>query len=81
MDLMDKIKQNENTPIYIALLIGFLIGMLFGILLSPVMKGLNINTRIAIGSHNGCNNAYSDSCNTNKPLKHPHFDRCGELCR
>ncbi|MDE7122314.1 MAG: hypothetical protein K2O42_09155 [Oscillospiraceae bacterium] len=42
----EKIKQNENLPLYLCLMIIFLLGMIAGFLIAPVKKG------IAIGSHN-----------------------------
>ncbi|MDE6086995.1 MAG: hypothetical protein K2G25_01250 [Oscillospiraceae bacterium] len=42
----EKIKQNENLPLYLCLVIIFLLGMIAGFLIAPVKKG------IAIGSNN-----------------------------
>ncbi|MDE5768953.1 MAG: hypothetical protein K2H29_12775 [Oscillospiraceae bacterium] len=42
----EKIKQNENLPLYLCLVIIFLLGMIAGFLIAPVKKG------IAIGNNN-----------------------------
>ena len=44
--MLEKLKNHENTPVYLALLIGFLAGTVLGFLISPIQKG------ITIGSHN-----------------------------
>lgn len=36
MNLIEKIKQNENTPIYLAFTLGILTGTIIGFLASPV---------------------------------------------
>lgn len=42
----EKLRQNENLPLYLVCMIIFLAGVIAGFLLSPVKKG------ISIGSHN-----------------------------
>lgn len=45
-DIIETIKECPNSPIYLALLIGFLFGVIIGFLMSPVRNG------IAIASNN-----------------------------
>ena len=47
-DIVECAKENPNTPIYVALLIGFLIGMVCGFLLAPVKKGVSIGSNNSI---------------------------------
>lgn len=44
MDMIDKIRNNENSPIYLALLIGFLTGLVVGFMISPIKKGIQIGS-------------------------------------
>ncbi|HAJ97167.1 MAG TPA: hypothetical protein DCO72_05475 [Ruminococcus sp.] len=47
-DIVECAKENPNTPIYVALLIGFLIGMIFGFLIAPVKKGISVASNNSI---------------------------------
>lgn len=54
MNLIDKIKQNENTPIYLAFTLGILTGTIIGFLASPVKAGVTIGSNNNIENNEGC---------------------------
>ena len=59
-NLIEKAQQ-DKLVMGLLTVSGFLFGLALGIIISPVKKGLAINT--AIASHNGCNNgATKDKC-------------------
>ena len=59
-NLIEKAQQ-DKLVMGLLTVIGFLFGLALGIIISPVKKGLAINT--AIASHNGCNNGTAkDKC-------------------
>ncbi len=60
-NLIEKAQQ-DKLVMGLLTVSGFLFGLALGILISPVKKGLAINT--AIASNNGCNNgtAKNDKC-------------------
>ncbi|MDE6729202.1 MAG: hypothetical protein K2J71_00290 [Oscillospiraceae bacterium] len=47
--LTEKIKQNENLPLYLCLVIIFLLGMIAGFLIAPVKKGIIMGSNNRIG--------------------------------
>lgn len=53
--LAEKIKQNENSPLYLIYMIVFLVGVIAGFLISPVKQG------ISVGSHNRIETCKSDN--------------------
>ncbi len=53
MNLIDKIKQNENTPIYLAFTLGILTGTIIGFLASPVKAGVTIGSNNNIENNEG----------------------------
>ena len=60
-NLIDKAQQ-DKVVMGLLTVAEFLLGLAVGILISPIKKGLSINTSIA--SNNGCNNgATKDKCN------------------
>lgn len=52
-NLIEKAQQ-DKLVMGLLTVTGFLFGLALGIIISPVKKGLSINT--SVGSHNGCNN-------------------------
>lgn len=60
-NLIEKAQQ-DKVVMGLLTVAGFLLGLAVGILISPIKKGLSINTSIA--SNNGCNNgaALKDKC-------------------
>ncbi len=54
MNLIEKIKQNENSPIYLAFTLGTLLGIIIGFLASPIKKGMTIGSYNNIENNEGC---------------------------
>ncbi|MBQ7003859.1 MAG: hypothetical protein IJN57_07850 [Oscillospiraceae bacterium] len=54
MNLIDKIKKNENTPIYLAFTLGILTGTIIGFLASPIKAGITIGSNNNIENNEGC---------------------------
>ncbi|MBR4101516.1 MAG: hypothetical protein IKK51_06535 [Oscillospiraceae bacterium] len=54
MNLIEKIKQNENAPIYLAFTLGILTGTIIGFLASPVKAGITIGSNNNIENNEGC---------------------------
>lgn len=54
MNLIEKIKQNENAPIYLAFMLGILTGTIIGFLASPVKAGITIGSNNNIENNEGC---------------------------
>ena len=54
MNLIEKIKQNENAPIYLAFTLGILTGTIIGFLASPVKAGITIGSNNIIENNEGC---------------------------
>ncbi len=51
MDIVEKLKQNENTPIYLAFTLGILTGTIIGFLVSPIKAGVTIGSNNNIENH------------------------------
>ncbi|MBQ2824502.1 MAG: hypothetical protein IJF18_07985 [Oscillospiraceae bacterium] len=58
-NFIEKIKEDKNTPIILAALIGFLAGLVLGFVLSPVKKGVTIGSN---NCNNGNNTTIDDCC-------------------
>ncbi len=56
MNLIEKIKQNENSPIYLAFTLGILTGTIIGFLASPIKSGITIGSNNNIENNEGCCN-------------------------
>ncbi|MBR6618245.1 MAG: hypothetical protein IKL00_10305 [Oscillospiraceae bacterium] len=54
MNLIEKIKKNENSPIYLAFTLGILTGTIIGFLASPVKAGITIGSNNNIENNEGC---------------------------
>ncbi len=54
MNLIEKIKRNENAPIYLAFTLGILTGTIIGFLASPVKAGITIGSNNNIENNEGC---------------------------
>ncbi len=54
MNLIEKIKQNENSPIYLAFTLGALLGMIVGFLVSPIKAGMTFGSNNIITNNEGC---------------------------
>ncbi len=54
MNLIEKIKQNENSPIYLAFTLGTLLGIIIGFLASPIKQGMTIGSYNNIENTEGC---------------------------
>lgn len=61
MNLIEKIKQNENSPIYLAFTLGTLLGIIIGFLASPIKKGMTIGSYNNIENNEGCGGKDEDS--------------------
>lgn len=42
LDIVETIRECPNSPLYLALLIGFLVGVIVGFLVSPVRNGVTV---------------------------------------
>ncbi|MEE5993813.1 MAG: hypothetical protein V3G42_11300 [Oscillospiraceae bacterium] len=69
-DIVERIAENPNTPLYLALLIGFLIGMICGFLIAPVKKG------VSIGSNNSITSFEDDDDEDEEDEKPKKFRKC-----
>ncbi len=54
MNLIEKIKQDENSPIFLAFALGALLGIIIGFLASPIKKGVTIGSYNNIENNEGC---------------------------
>jgi hypothetical protein len=54
MNLIERIKQDENSPIYLAFALGALLGIIIGFLASPIKKGVTIGSYNNIENNEGC---------------------------
>lgn len=54
MNLIDRIKQNKNSPVYLAFTLGILTGTIIGFLASPIKKGITIGSYNHIENDEGC---------------------------
>lgn len=61
MNLIEKIKQNENSPIYLAFTLGALLGIIIGFLASPIKQGMTIGSNNNIENNEGCCGKPEDS--------------------